>query len=161
MPSFLNFHINCVLAPKLWQFLPFSVNTLTALSCGVNNLLMCKLQMQPCYLLAPRPLPETSLFPINSCILLWNWIHSSVRALRVPVLLKTVQKRNRSWWTLQYMTLLRINEGRVNWKKGRRIAESPSNSAEPQEGPNETESDSSCAVLHTASSRDFTGLSRG
>lgn len=161
MPSFLNFHRKCVHASKLRQSLPFSVNALTALSGHVNNLLMCELQMQPCYLLALRPLPEFFLFPINLCILLWKWIHSSVHALRVPVLLKTVQKRHWIWCTLQYTTLLRINEGGVNWGKGRRIDESPSNSTEPQEVANETESDSSCAVLHAVSSRHFTALSRG
>lgn len=41
------------------------------------------------------------------------------------------------------------------------MAESPSNSTEPQEVANEIKSDSSCAVLHMVSSRDFTGLYRG
>lgn len=134
MPSFLNFHRKGVLVLKLW--LPFSISSLIALSGSINNLLMWKLQMELCYLLALRPLPETSLFSINLCILLWNSIHSSVHALRVPVLLKTAQKRHPSWCTLQYMTLLRINEGGV--RKGRRITGSPSNSRKLQEVANET-----------------------
>lgn len=39
----------CVPALKLWQSLPFYINALSALSGYVNNLLMCKIQMQPCY----------------------------------------------------------------------------------------------------------------
>lgn len=146
----------CVSALKLWQSLTFYISALIALSGCENNLLMYKIQMQPySSLLELRPLPETSHFP-QLCVLWWNQILSSLHALRVPVPLKTFQKRHQSWCTLQYMTLLRVKEGGANWKRGRRIAESPSNSTELQEVANETGSHSSCV-----SRRDFTGLSRG